>query len=75
MMTIRVWDFIKFILQPITTNKMETDLLNQIKEKELELQSEILKNNKLEEDLLLSDEKIEKLKYQIEKLKEFAKSE
>jgi hypothetical protein len=61
---------------------METDIVNNIELKELELKEETLKNfklsqelKKIEQDILYSNEKIEKLKYQIEKLKEFSKPE
>jgi len=61
---------------------METDIVNNIELKELELKEETLKNfklsqelKKIEQDILYSNEKIEKLKYQIEKLKEFSKTE
>lgn len=61
---------------------METNLTTDIEAKELELQEETLRNFKLSqeskkiaEDLRFSNEKIDKLKYQIEKLKEFSKTE
>jgi hypothetical protein len=61
---------------------METDIVNNIELKELELKEETLKSfklsqelKKIEQDILYSNEKIEKLKYQIEKLKEFSKTE
>ncbi len=64
----------------INFKKMETDLANNIELKELELREETLKNfklsqelKKMEKDFIYSNEKIEKLKYQIEKLKEFTK--
>jgi hypothetical protein len=50
---------------------METDLSNTIEVKTHELELEIEKNKKLADEFKFSSEKIEKLKHQIEKLKEY----